>query len=169
MALGEIMASFEVNGQLVTVHQNDQTPLIDALRNELGLRATRLGCGLGQCGACHVMVDGQSVPACDTPLWAVQDKQVMTAESAKGPHQDAARRVLRQLQDAFVQEQAAQCGFCTSGILMSATVLLQQHAEPSLAQIHDALDRHLCRCGAHLRIVRAIQRASKALREEVTA
>ena len=124
------MASFEVNGQLVTVHQNDQTPLIDALRNELGLRATRLGCGLGQCGACHVMVDGQSVPACDTPLWAVQDKQVMTVESAKGPHQDAARRVLRQLQDAFVQEQAAQCGFCTSGILMSATVLLQQHADP---------------------------------------
>jgi nicotinate dehydrogenase subunit A len=116
-----------------------------------------------------VMVDGQSVPACDTPLWAVQDKQVMTIESAKGPHQDAARRVLRQLQDAFVQEQAAQCGFCTSGILMSATVLLQQHAEPSLAQIHDALDRHLCRCGAHLRIVRAIQRASKALREEVAA
>ncbi len=115
------------------------------------------------------MVDGQSVPACDTPLWAVQDKQVMTVESAKDPQQDAARKVLRQLQDAFVQEQAAQCGFCTSGILMSATVLLQQHAEPSLAQIHAALDRHLCRCGAHLRIVRAIQRASKALREEVTA
>jgi len=108
------MASFEVNGQLVTVHQNDQTPLIDALRNELGLRATRLGCGLGQCGACHVMVDGQSVPACDTPLWAVQDKQVMTVESGKDLRQDAARRVLRQLQDAFVQEQAAQCGFCTS-------------------------------------------------------
>ena len=84
------MASFQVNGQLVTVHQNDQTPLIDALRNELGLRATRLGCGLGQCGACHVMVDGQSVPACDTPLWAVQDKHVMTVESAKDPQQDAA-------------------------------------------------------------------------------
>jgi nicotinate dehydrogenase subunit A len=115
------------------------------------------------------MVDGQSVPACDTPLWVVQDKQVMTVESAKDPQQDAARKVLRQLQDAFVQEQAAQCGFCTSGILMSATVLLQQHAEPSLSQIHEALDRHLCRCGAHLRIVRAIQRASKALREEVTA
>jgi nicotinate dehydrogenase subunit A len=169
MALGEIMASFEVNGQPVTVHQNDQTPLIDALRNELGLRATRLGCGLGQCGACHVMVDGQSVPACDTPLWAVQDKHVMTVESGKDLQQDAARRVLRQLQDAFVQEQAAQCGFCTSGILMSATVLLQQNAEPSLSQIHAALDRHLCRCGAHLRIVRAIQRASQALREEVTA
>jgi nicotinate dehydrogenase subunit A len=163
------MASFEVNGQPVTVHQNDHTPLIDALRNELGLRATRLGCGLGQCGACHVMVDGQSVPACDTPLWAVQDKQVMTVESAKDAQQDAARKVLRQLQDAFVQEQAAQCGFCTSGILMSATVLLQQHAEPSLAQIHDALDRHLCRCGAHLRIVRAIQRAAQALRDEVSA
>jgi nicotinate dehydrogenase subunit A len=163
------MASFQVNGQPVTVHQNDHTPLIDALRNELGLRATRLGCGLGQCGACHVMVDGQSVPACDTPLWAVQDKQVMTVESDKDAQQDAARKVLRQLQDAFVQEQAAQCGFCTSGILMSATVLLQQHAEPSLAQIHDALDRHLCRCGAHLRIVRAIQRAAQALRDEVSA
>ena len=163
------MVSFQVNSQPVTVHQNDQTPLIDALRNELGLRVTRLGCGLGQCGACHVMVDGQSVPACDTPLWAVQDKQVMTVESGKDLQQNAARRVLRKLQDAFVQEQAAQCGFCTSGILMSATVLLQQHAEPSLAQIHEALDRHLCRCGAHLRIVRAIQRASKALREEVAA
>jgi nicotinate dehydrogenase subunit A len=163
------MARFEVNGQQVTVHQNDQTPLIDALRNALGLRATRLGCGLGQCGACHVMVDGQSVPACDTPLWAVQDKHVMTVESAKDPQQDAPRHVLRQLQEAFVQEQAAQCGFCTSGILMSATVLLQQHAEPSLAQIHAALDRHLCRCGAHLRIVRAIQRAAQALRKEVAA
>jgi len=163
------MARFEVNGQQVTVHQNDQTPLIDALRNALGLRATRLGCGLGQCGACHVMVDGQSVPACDTPLWAVQDKHVMTVESAKDPQQDAPRHVLRQLQEAFVQEQAAQCGFCTSGILMSATVLLQQHAEPSVAQIHAALDRHLCRCGAHLRIVRAIQRAAQALRKEVAA
>ena len=163
------MTSFEVNGKSVTLHQNDQTPLIDALRNELGLRATRLGCGLGQCGACHVMVDGQSVPACDTPLWAVQNKQVLTVESAKDQQHDAARNVLRKLQDAFVQEQAAQCGFCTSGILMSATVLLQQHAEPTLAQIHDALDRHLCRCGAHLRIVRAIQSASRALREEVAA
>lgn len=163
------MASFEVNGKSVTVHQNDQTPLIDALRNELGLRATRLGCGLGQCGACHVMVDGQSVPACDTPLWAVQSKQVLTVESVEDPEPDAARHVLRKLQDAFVQEQAAQCGFCTSGILMSATVLLQQNAEPTLAQIHAALDRHLCRCGAHLRIVRAIQSASRALREEVAA
>ena len=163
------MASFEVNGKSVTLHQNDQTPLIDALRNELGLRATRLGCGLGQCGACHVMVDGQSVPACNTPLWAVENKQVLTVESAKDPEHDVARHVLRKLQDAFVQEQAAQCGFCTSGILMSATVLLQQHAEPTLAQIHAALDRHLCRCGAHLRIVRAIQSASRALRKEVAA
>lgn len=163
------MASFEVNGKSVTVHQNDQTPLIDALRNELGLRATRLGCGLGQCGACHVMVDGQSVRACDTPLWAVQNKQVLTVESAKDLAQDDARQVLRKLQDAFVQEQAAQCGFCTSGILMSATVLLQQHPEPSVEQIHAALDRHLCRCGAHLRIVRAIQRASRDLLAEMAA
>lgn len=163
------MTGFEVNGKSVKMPQNDQTPLIDALRNELGLRATRLGCGLGQCGACHVMIDGQSMPACDTPLWAVQNKQVLTLESAKDPQHDAARKVLRKLQDAFVQEQAAQCGFCISGILMSATALLQQHAEPTLAQIHAALDRHLCRCGAHLRIVRAIQRASRALREEVIA
>lgn len=162
------MARLKVNGKPVTLHLNDQTPLIDALRNSLGLRATRLGCGLGQCGACHVVVDGQSVPACDTPLWALDNKSVTTLEAAQEPIIDPIRNVMRRLQDAFVQEQAAQCGFCTSGILMSATVLLQQHAAPSQAQIHAALDRHLCRCGAHLRIVRAIERAAHALREEAT-
>jgi len=167
------MASFHVNGQPVVVHQNDQLPLIDVLRNQLDLRATRLGCGLGQCGACHVWVDGQSLPACDTPVWAVQDKHVITPEvNLAQPalsNNERACTVLRALQEAFVHEQAAQCGFCTSGILMSATALLQQHTEPSVEHIHAALDRHLCRCGAHLRIVRAIQRAARSLRDEVSA
>lgn len=158
------MASFQLNGQPVTVPLQDHTPLIDALRNELGWRATRLGCGLGQCGACHVLIDGQSLPACDTPLWAVQHKQVTTLEVAKSPAPaQPMPAILQALQTAFVHEQAAQCGFCTSGILMSAAALLQHKNAPTVADIHAALDRHLCRCGAHLRIVRAIQRAAHAL------
>lgn len=164
------MTALSVNGVAAQVNAAEQTPLLDVLRHELGLTSARLGCGLGQCGACHVLVDGQSVPACDTPLWSVQDKEVLTLEAVH--HADAcdrARRVLRALQEAFVHEQAAQCGFCTSGILMSATALLQQTPEPSVSQIHAALDRHLCRCGAHWRIVRAVQRAATHLCERGAA
>lgn len=160
------MTTLTVNGILAVVNAAEQTPLLDILRQELGLKSARLGCGLGQCGACHVMVDGQSVPACDTPLWSVQGKQVVTLEVVqRADASHGAHHVLRALQVAFVQEQAAQCGFCTSGILMSAAALLQQTLEPSVSQIHVALDRHLCRCGAHLRIVRAVQRAALALHE----
>ena len=160
------MATLMVNGVASVVVAPEQTPLLDILRHELGLTSARLGCGLGQCGACHVMVDGQSVPACDTPLWSVQGKHVLTLEVARSDDACVGTHlVLRALQEAFVHEQAAQCGFCTSGILMSAAALLRQTIEPSVAQIHAALDRHLCRCGAHLRIVRAVQSAALALQK----
>jgi nicotinate dehydrogenase subunit A len=131
--------------------------LLDALRNSLQLKATRLGCGQGHCGACRVMLDGHAVAACETPLWAVEGKTVITVEglgSRSAPHA---------LQTAFIEEQAMQCGFCTSGILMSAAALLQRTPHPTRAQIVQAIDGHLCRCGAHNRVVRAIEKAAARL------
>lgn len=143
-----------VNGQARAVHAAGDTSLLDALRNACGLKATRFGCGAGECGACHVLVDGASVPACDTPLWSVQDKDIVTVE---GLARDGRPN---RLQQAFVAEQAGQCGYCLSGILASATALLAREPHPSEAQVREALDRHLCRCGAHNRIVRAVLRAA---------
>ncbi|MDO9277433.1 MAG: (2Fe-2S)-binding protein [Polaromonas sp.] len=145
-----------INGRLSSVEADDSTPLVYVLRDELGLKGTRLGCGQSQCGACHVMLDGVSVPACDTPLWAVENKVVVTIEGLGQP--DA----LHALQQAFIDEQAAQCGYCVSGILVSAAALLAKRPQPSEAQIRDALDPHLCRCGAHNRMVRAVLKAAAA-------
>ena len=130
-----------------------QARLVDVLRDELGLKGTRLGCGEGACGACHVLVDGQSVPACDTPLWAVHGKRVTTVEGLPAP-----------LRQAFVDEQAAQCGYCSSGILVSTAALLERTPQPTTQDVCAALDRHLCRCGAHPRIARAVLRAAAARR-----
>jgi nicotinate dehydrogenase subunit A len=126
--------------------------LLDVLRDELGLKGTRLGCGANQCGACHVLVDGRSLAACDTPLWAVQGKAVTTVEGL-----DA------RLRQAFVDEQAAQCGYCSSGMLVAAAALLRATPHPTEAEVRSALDGHLCRCGAHNRIVRAVLRAADGL------
>lgn len=146
-----------VNGSAVSVDADPDTPLLFVLREKLGLSATHLGCGANQCGACHVMMDGHAVAACDTPLWAAAGKSLTTLEglgSADRPHP---------LQAAFIAEQAMQCGYCTSGIIMTAAALLAHKPSPTEAEVRTALDRNLCRCGAHNRIVRAVMRASKEM------
>ena len=148
---------FRLNGHNVTVPREGGQNLLDLLRNSLQLKATRMGCGQGQCGACRVMLDGHAVASCETPLWAVEGKTVTTVEglgSRDAPHA---------LQTAFIEEQAMQCGFCTSGILMSAAALLQRQPHPSRQEIVQAIDGHLCRCGAHNRVVRAIEKAALRL------
>lgn len=149
--------AFQLNGRRVSVQGEKGQSLLDLLRNTLQLKATRMGCGQGQCGACRVMLDGYAVAACETPLWAIEGKTVTTVEglgNRSAPHA---------LQTAFIEEQAMQCGFCTSGILMSAAALLQRERQPTRAQIVQAIDGHLCRCGAHNRVVRAIEKAATRL------
>ena len=148
--------NLRINGQVTPVEADDKTPLVYVLREELGLKGTRLGCGQSQCGACHVMLDGVSVPACDTPLWAAENKALVTIEGLG--QADA----LHALQQAFIDEQAAQCGYCVSGILVSAAALLAKCPQPNEAQVREALDPHLCRCGAHNRMVRAVLKAAAA-------
>lgn len=142
-----------VNGRVCTVDAAPGARLLDVLRDDLGLKGTRFGCGTGDCGACCVLVDGRSLPACDTPMWAVEGKAVTTVEGL-----DAA------LRNAFFDEQAAQCAYCSSGMLVAAAALLRQTPSPTDAQVRQALDDHLCRCGAHNRIVRAVLRAAQALK-----
>jgi nicotinate dehydrogenase subunit A len=149
--------AFRLNGQSVSVPGDSGQSLLDLLRNTLQLKATRMGCGQGQCGACRVMLDGRAVAACETPLWAIEGKSVTTVEGLGN------RSVPHVLQTAFIEEQAMQCGFCTSGILMSAAALLQRQPQPSRADIVQAIDGHLCRCGAHNRVVRAIEKAAARL------
>jgi nicotinate dehydrogenase subunit A len=149
-----------VNGKAREVQADAETPLLYALRNDLGLAGTRYGCGLGQCGACTVIVDGKAVQSCDVPLSAVVGKQISTVEAL------ATDAALHPLQKAFIAEQAAQCGYCASGILMAAKALLDTNSNPSDADIRNALERNLCRCGTHSRILRAIKRAAKELRGE---
>jgi nicotinate dehydrogenase subunit A len=125
------------------------------LRNDLDLKGTRFGCGTAQCGACFVLLDGHPVPSCDTPLWSAAGKSVTTVEGlgeAGGLHP---------LQQAFLDEQAAQCGYCTSGVLVSAAALLRRNPSPSEDDVRAALDRNLCRCGSHNRMVRAVLRAAQ--------
>ena len=133
------------------------TPLLYFLRNDLGLHGPKFGCGLGQCGACTIHVNGQPVRSCVTPLDAVSESdEITTLEglgTAEQPHK---------LQTAFIETQAAQCGYCIGGMIMQAAALLQKNARPSTAEIKQALNNNLCRCGTHLRIVRAIQRAAEA-------
>lgn len=150
---------FQVNGAEHSVQAEDDTPLIYVLRHELGLKGTRYGCGANQCGACHVLIDGRSQPACDTPLWAAQGKAIVTVEGL------ADKGVLHPLQQAFIDEQAAQCGYCLSGILISAAELLASQPRPDESEVRAALDKHLCRCGSHNRIVRAVLRAAGVMRE----
>ena len=146
-----------VNGIEHSVTAEADTPLLYILRNDLQLKGTRFGCGLGQCGACNVLIDGRCVQSCDTPLWAAAGKRITTIEGLGTPGR------LHPLQQAFIDEQAAQCGYCASGIIMSAKALLDKIPLPGEAEIHAALDRNLCRCGTHTRIVRAIRRAAQSL------
>ncbi len=139
-----------LNGRVCAVDAEENTPLIYVLRNDCELKGTRFGCGVAQCGSCHVLIDGVSVPSCDTPLWSVEGKTVITVEGLGSSDE------LSALQQAFVDEQAAQCGYCISGMLIRATELLQKNQQPTEADVRAALDKHLCRCGSHNRIVRAV-------------
>jgi nicotinate dehydrogenase subunit A len=133
------------------------TPLLYVLRNDLGLVGSRYGCGSGQCGACFVMVDGKAMPSCDAPLWSVAGKKVVTVEGL-GKNGE-----LHPVQKALLAEQAAQCGYCISGIAVTAAAFLETNPSPSEAEVREALDRNLCRCGAHNRVVRAVMRAAKEM------
>ena len=150
--------TLQVNGQARVVQADAETPLLYALRNDLGLIGTRYGCGLGQCGTCTVIIDGKPVQSCDLPVSAAVGKQITTVE-ALGTEND-----LHPLQRAFIAEQAAQCGYCASGILMSAKALLDVNNDPSDGEIRAALAGNLCRCGTHGRILRAIKRAAQEMR-----
>jgi len=143
----------QVNGVDHALSADADTPLMYCLRDELGLKGTRFGCGSGHCGACTVLVDDRAVQSCDTPLWAAAGHRVTTVE---GLADDRIGTVLRQ---AFIDLQAAQCGYCINGILMTVTALLKQNARPDRPAILKALERNLCRCGTHVRILRAIDRA----------
>ncbi len=141
-----------VNGRLYEVEADPNTPLLYVLRNDLDLKGTRFGCGSGECGACFVLIDGHATPSCDTPLWSAAGKAITTVEALAAS--------MHPLEQAFIEEQAAQCGYCSSGVLMSALALLAERPQPTEAEVRSALDRNLCRCGSHNRIVRAVLRAA---------
>ena len=144
-----------VNGKAVDIPvEDDAMPLLYALRNDLDLHGPRFGCGLGQCGACTVHVDGKAVRSCITPIAAVRGKAVTTLEGL------AAGDQLHPLQAAFIAEQAVQCGYCINGMIMTTKALLDKNPKPTDGQIKQALAGNLCRCGTHIRIVRAVKRAS---------
>lgn len=146
-----------VNGAERRVTADAETPLLYVLRNELKLKGTRFGCGLGQCGACTVLVDGKAVQSCDFPVSAAAGKSITTIEGI------ATDGRLHPLQQAFIVEQAAQCGYCVSGIIMAAKVLLDAKPGASEGEIRAALKGNLCRCGTHHRILRAIRRAAEEM------
>jgi nicotinate dehydrogenase subunit A len=149
--------AFELNGAQVSVDAPGDTPLLYGLRDNLRHKGTRFGCGAGQCGACTVIVDGRALQSCDTPLWSVAGRRVVTAEGLPADRVGAAVR------EAFIELQAAQCGFCINGVMLSVTALLSREPRPSREAIAAALERNLCRCGTHVRILRAIERAVRRL------
>jgi nicotinate dehydrogenase subunit A len=146
-----------VNGQRRTVPAAPDTPLLYVLRNDLELNAAKFGCGMAQCGSCTVLVDGKPVRSCVTPVEAVKEANITTLEGLGSAEK------LHPLQKAFLDEQAAQCGYCIAGMLMTAKGLLDENPHPSEADIRLALAGNLCRCGTHGRIIRAIQRAAKEM------
>lgn len=149
------MIELTVNGTSRRIDADGATPLLYALRNDLGLHGAKYGCGLGQCGACMVVVDGAALPSCMTPVADVAGGAITTVEGLLEDGEPGP------LQRAFLAEQAAQCGYCTAGIIMSAHALLQQSPQPDEAEVRSALDGNLCRCGSHNRVVRAVLRAAR--------
>jgi nicotinate dehydrogenase subunit A len=141
------MIDIDLNGERRTVEGSADTPLLYVLRNQFGLVGTRFGCGSGQCGACMVLVDGRAMNSCDTPVSFAVGKKITTIEGLGGNHP---------VQKALERHQAAQCGYCMSGIVMAAVALLSQQKAPNEEQVRQALDKNLCRCGSHNRVVRAI-------------
>ena len=154
------MPSFDlrVNGKPVSVAVDEETPLLDVLRNRLGLKGTRFGCGLEQCGCCIVLIDGAPEKSCSKPVWSVAGKSVVTIEGIGTPAKP------HPLQQAFLDEQAGQCGYCLAGIIVTGSALLARNPSPTRAEIAGALDGNICRCGTHNRIIRAVQRAAATMR-----
>jgi nicotinate dehydrogenase subunit A len=151
-----ISKKLNVNGKRVTVKIDDpDMPLLYALRDNLALHGPRFGCGLAQCGACTVHIDGKAVRSCVTPLSKITDNQKVVTLEGLG-----AARKLHAVQRAFIEEQAAQCGYCINGMIMESAALLAKNKKPSEAEIRQALAKNLCRCGTHARIIRAVKRAS---------
>jgi nicotinate dehydrogenase subunit A len=148
---------FTVNGTTVRVSAGHDTPLLDVLRNHLGLKGTKFGCGLEQCGCCMVLIDGKPEKSCGKPLATVAGKAVVTIEGLGTRHRP------HPLQQAFLDEQAGQCGYCLGGILISAKALLDNNPMPSRSEIAAALDDHICRCGSHARILRAVELAARRM------
>src|SRR5436309_5895192 len=149
--------AFTVNGEPKHVDAPETASLLEVLRNHLGLMGTRYGCGLEQCGCCMVLVDGQPAYACTREVGTVADRKVTTIEGLGTPAKP------HPLQQAFLDEQAGQCGYCLSGILISAAALLARSPKPTRAEIITALDPHLCRCGMHNRVIRAVEHAATAM------
>jgi nicotinate dehydrogenase subunit A len=152
------MITLNVNGRAHPVDADPRTPLLYVLRDDLQLNGAKFGCGLGQCGACTVMVDGEAIFSCITPISALEQRKITTLEGlgtalSPGP-----------MQRAFIAEQAAQCGYCIPGMMMRAQALLERHPAASEAEIRAALQPNLCRCGTHMRIVRAIVQAAAAMK-----
>src|SRR5438876_1694129 len=151
--------SLNVNGSAISVTADGDTPLLDVLRNHLGLVGTKFGCGAEQCGSCMVLVDGEPEKSCGKALSTVAGKAVLTIEGLGTPEHP------HPLQHAFLDEQAGQCGYCLSGILISAKALIDKNPSPSRREIAAALDDNICRCGSHPRILRAVERAARRMRE----
>ncbi len=149
------MPKLKVNGRAQEVAVPDDTPLLYVLRNDLKLNGPKYGCGLSQCGSCTVLVDGQAVRSCVTPVGSVTGQDITTLEGLGTLDKPS------KLQQAFIDEQAAQCGYCLNGMIMSAQALLHKTPKPTEAQVRSALDGNLCRCGVHNRVVRAVMRASR--------
>lgn len=151
---------FRLNGVETDIDADPDSSLLSILRGQLGMTGSHFGCGAGECGACNVIVGDRAVTACDAPLWSLADKDVTTIEglgNAQRPHP---------LQRAFIAEQALQCGYCVSGILISAAALLMRNPNPTDADVRAALDRNLCRCGSHNRMVRAVLRAAAEMQAQ---
>ena len=152
------MITLDVNGRAHEIDADPATPLLYALRDHLELNAAKFGCGLGQCGACTVMVDGEAVFSCITPIGTLAGRKVRTVEglgTADNPGP---------MQRAFIEEQAAQCGYCIAGMMMRAQALLERNASPTPAQIREHMNTNLCRCGTHMRILRAVGRAANLMK-----
>jgi nicotinate dehydrogenase subunit A len=149
--------TLRVNRRAIALEVDDpQMPLLYALRDQLELHGPKFGCGLGQCGACTVIVDGVAVRSCQTPVSAMQGKDIQTLEGLGSPQAPS------KVQAAFIAEQAAQCGYCTNGMIMAATALLAKNPHPTETQVREALAGNLCRCGSHVRVLRAVLRAANA-------
>ena len=144
--------TLQVNGKSRTIDVDDDIPLLYALRDDLGVKGPKFGCGLGQCGACTVQIDGQAIRSCVTPAKSVSGKKITTLEGLGKSNKPS------KLQQAFIDEQAAQCGYCLNGMIMTASAFLAKNKNPSDEQIVEAMSGNLCRCGTHQRIIAAVKR-----------